>query len=367
MQKSRPTSARFVWILSGILVIGSAGFASAAGVLSDVNTLIDPVLTFPALEAPAETADPLYELTSNRLLTEMEAESAGGGSSDCNCTGGPGCNCGGGSVLSGLTGLLAHTQPNFHNFISPMTNPVFFEDPRTLTEARAIFFNPRVPQAAGGGSLQLYAVQLRAALNERLSLIATKAWFITSSHPLIDDGWADIMAGLKYNLYADECNQRLLSAGLAYELPVGSHRTLQGQGDGEFHIFLTGAARMTDKIQWISGSGFRLPVDTAAGSQMWYWSNHFDYQLPKRVYVFAEFNWFHWMRAGKGGIPGLEGGDVFNFGSTGVAGQDIVTSAIGLKYKPRDLVEAGIAFEFPISGRRGVMDNRLTTDLILRY
>ena len=45
-----------------------------------------------------------------------------------------------------------------------MTNPVFFEDPRTLTEARMIFFQHKVPAAAGGGDVQLYAVQLRAAL-----------------------------------------------------------------------------------------------------------------------------------------------------------------------------------------------------------
>ncbi|MDA1052336.1 MAG: hypothetical protein O3C40_17905 [Planctomycetota bacterium] len=366
MRKSLPAPAALLCVLSGLLVVGSARVASANGVLSVSDAIVDPVLTFAALESPAEAPDQLYGLTSNQLLNELEAE-ASDASSGCNCQGGSACNCGGGSVLAGLTGVLAHSEPDFHNFISPMTNPVFFEDPRTLTEARAIFFHHTVPLPAGGGSLQLYAVQLRAALNERLSIIATKAWFITSSHPLIDDGWADIMAGLKYNLYSDVCNQRLLSGGLAYELPVGSHRTLQGQGDGEFHLFLTGAARMSDHVQWISGSGFRLPVDGSAGSQMWYWSNHFDYQLPRRVYVFTEFNWFHWMRSGKGGIPGLEGGDVFNFGSTGVAGQDIVTSAIGLKLKPTDLVEAGVAFEFPISGRRGVMDNRLTADLILRY
>lgn len=73
-----------------------------------------------------------------------------------------------------------------------MTNPVFFEDPRTLTEARLIFLNHKVPGAAAGGNVKLVACQLRAALTYRLSIIATKDGFIMSSNPLIDDGWADI-------------------------------------------------------------------------------------------------------------------------------------------------------------------------------
>ena len=73
------------------------------------------------------------------------------------------------------------------------------------------------------------------------------------------------------------------------------------------------------------------------------------------------------MRAGENGIPGVEGGDLFNFGSTGVAGNDIVTGAIGAKAKPRPWTEVGIAWEFPLTDRRDVLDNRLTADWIIRY
>lgn len=58
-----------------------------------------------------------------------------------------------------------------------------------------------------------------------------------------------------------------------------------------------------------------------------YWSNHFSRQLTQRCYALTEFNWYHWMRAGTGGVPGGESLDLFNLGSSGVAGNDIVTQA----------------------------------------
>ena len=264
--------------------------------------------------------------------------------------------------------LFAPSDHCFSDFISPMTNPLYFEDPRTLTEARFIYAHHRVPLTAAGGEINLFALHLRAALNDRLSIIATKDGYLTSSNPLIDDGWADINAGLKYNLFKNPATQRILSAGLTYELPVGSTRSLQGNGDGVFHLFMTGGTQLGAKGHWISAGGLVLPTDSSAESQWAYWSNHVDTRLGNtNLFPFLETNWYHWMRSGKGGINGLEGGDIFNLGSTGVAGNDIVTGAVGLKYKPSKHTEVGIAFEVPLTERRDVLDNRLTFDFILRY
>ena len=89
--------------------------------------------------------------------------------------------------------------------------------------------------------------------------------------------------------------------------------------------------------------------------------------ITNKVYFLTEVNWFNWTRSGAGGIPGIEGGDFFNFGSTGVAGNDIVTGAFGFKYKPSCNMELGIAWEVPLTERRDVLDNRLTVDAIFRY
>ncbi len=82
-----------------------------------------------------------------------------------------------------------------------------------------------------------------------------------------------------------------------------------------------------------------------------------------------ETNWYHSLGAGTTGIgtSGLEGGDLFNFGAPGVAGNDIVTGAFGFKLKPSDRVEIGIAAEFPLTDRRDILENRITADLIFRY
>jgi hypothetical protein len=108
-------------------------------------------------------------------------------------------------------------------------------------------------------------------------------------------------------------------------------------------------------------------VNTNEESQSWYWSNHLDYRLTDCFYVLGEVNWYVWTRSGRNGVPGVEGLDVFNLGSTGVAGNSIVTGAFGVKYKPRDSMEVGIAYELPLTERKDIIQNRLTVDLILRY
>lgn len=267
-----------------------------------------------------------------------------------------------------ILGLFRESDHQFTDFISPMTNPVYFEDPRTLTEARMIFINHAIPDSLGGGTVQLYATQLRAALTENLSLIATKDGYIVSETPLIDDGFADVSAGLKYNVYKDVCTQTLLSVGTVFEIPAGSHTAAQGNGTGEFHLFATGGTEFAPGWHLVSGSGFRLPTDTSAQNQMWYWSNHVDKKLGcSGFYLFTECNWYYYMSSGNGLQAPIGGGDLFNLGSISMAGESAVTGAYGVKYKPNKHVEVGLAYEIPYSQRRDLLQNRLTADLILRY
>lgn len=109
-----------------------------------------------------------------------------------------------------ITDLIRPSDHCFDDFISPMSNLVFFEDPRTLTEFRPIYINHSVPSVIGngvtaGGDIQLYAAQFRIALTEKLSIIAVKDGFIIDDtsgalDTLLADGWADVAAGLKYNV-----------------------------------------------------------------------------------------------------------------------------------------------------------------------
>ena len=263
-------------------------------------------------------------------------------------------------------GIIKKSDVCFNDFISPMTNPVFFEDPRNLTEARAIFLNHQLPNALGGNSVQVYALQIRAAITERLSIIATKDGLIYSQSPVVQSGFADIAAGLKYNLFRDTENGRLLSIGGTFEIPTGTARSLQGNGDGLFNFFATAGTRVGKSGHWLTAAGLLQPVDELAENRIFFWSNHLDKRLSRsNVYIFTEANWFNYLSSGNG-IP-VEGGDLFDLGSSNVTGNNLVTGAMGTKWKPRSNIETGLAYEVPLTEREGVLANRFTADFILRY
>lgn len=295
--------------------------------------------------------------------------------------------CGGGSSACGsagdrmLSGLIKPSDRCFDDFISPMINFVYFEDPRNLTELRPIFLHHRLPTNVGtgplpaGGSVQLYALQFRIALTERASLIAVKDGYIVDNigdgpvDGLIGDGWADVTVGLKYNLLRDVRRGRLWSAGFTYELPVGTPRAQQAVADGEFHLFTSFGQRLANgNAHYLTGFGYRLPVDGELQSEAVHWSNHFDVRLTDRLYAFTELAWWHWTDDASNGLAiGIAGQDLFNLPASDVAGNDLVTQNVGLKLKPRSNVEAGIAYEFPLTGFEDVIRDRLQVEMILRY
>lgn len=269
-------------------------------------------------------------------------------------------------------GIVKKSEHCYDDFISPMTNPVYFEDPRQLSEVRAIFINHKLPYfnaiQTPGGRLQLYAMQIRARLTENLSLIATKDGYVVSQSPLLDDGWADLSAGLKYSLYRNASTGSLLSIGGRFEMPTGMDRTLQGNGDGVFDFFLSGGTRLGRSAHYLTGAGFILPVDSQDENQMFYWSQHLDKRIADtRMYLFTELNWYNYMKSASAFPLPVQGGDLFNLGSPDIAGTNIVTDAIGAKFKPNGNCEIGFAWEFPLTATRGILDNRITADLILRY
>ncbi len=317
-----------------------------------------------------------YACTTDSCGSEVDGCPDAGCGDSCGDSCGEGCGeqynslfgCAGGCSLTNMTSLIKKSDHCFDDFISPMTNPLFFEDPRTLTEARLIFANHKLPGTLGGHSAQLYAMQLRAAINEDVSIIATKDGFIVSDNPLLNDGWADISAGLKINVYKDVMSQTLLSVGATYEAPFGTPRSLQGNGDGEFHMFTTGGTKIFNDYHVLSGLGLRLPVDQNAESTSMYWSNHIDRRVGNsKFYLLGECNWYHWLANGNAFPAAVSGLDLINLGSTSVDGTDVVTVAFGGKYKPNGNMELGIAWEVPASDRQDIMRDRLTVDWIIRY
>lgn len=320
-------------------------------------------LTFRNADGSSTMQTVSYEADAPAQAQAQAPASGGGCSNNGCCQDSCGCGC-----EERIFGLFAPSDHCFDDFISPMTNPVYFEDPRTLTEARAIFINHKVPGNVGGGNVDLFALQVRAALTDKLSFIATKDGYMTSNNALVRDGWANVDFGLKLNLYVDSCQQEILSAGVLYEMPCGSTQSLQGIGGGNFDIFITGGLEY-NCWHWISTYGVIVPESVQQQTEFTYWSNHFDRRLGcSNVYFLTEFNWYHYVtNGGNRATAGVMGGDLFNLGSAGIAGTDFVTGAIGLKVKPNCHTEIGVAWEVPLTSNHDLMDNRLTADLILRY
>lgn len=260
----------------------------------------------------------------------------------------------------------------FEGFIGPITNPVFSKDPRSLTEARFLFIQNHIPSdhPLGPGDFQAYAMQVRVALTERLTLIADKDGYGVI-HPKgggTQDGWLNLGVGLKYVFVRDVERQFLVSGGFMFEPQTGEADVFQSHGDGIFSFFLTSGKEFAGCHHLLGTIGYQVPVNSNQNSSNYYASVHLDRQIG-RFYPLVEMNWHHWVAGGDRGLPPIlgEGDGLLNLGTSGVAGNDLVTIAVGGKFKLSRNAELGAAWEFPVSNRRDLLDNRVTVELILRY
>jgi hypothetical protein len=265
--------------------------------------------------------------------------------------------------------------------ISPLSNPFFFEDPQAVTELRPLFFYQHFPDrvATGGGNGEFYGVQGRLAFNEQWSLVVNK-FGIVSLHPKFgengfsgDTGFAELWFGPKWTFLRSEQTGTVVATGLTLELPIGSRKVFQDTGDFGLDPYIT-AAQSFGKTSYgafnaIGELGFSFSADNKR-SEFLHGSLHLDYDIAnlQTFYPLIEVNWFHYTRSGKGPLNGLEGTDFVNFGSTGVSGQDLVTLALGMRYKFCENIQLGVYGEVPLTDRnKQLMDYRLGLDMIFRY
>jgi hypothetical protein len=261
----------------------------------------------------------------------------------------------------------------FPCFIGPISNPVLSKDPRSLTEARLVFIDNNIPSGHPfhGGDFQVIGLQARVALTERLTFIADKdgyAWIHPGNTPETD-GFLNVAAGLKYLIIRDPASQFLWSVGAQFEPQTGEGRVFQNQGDGVLTAFTTMGKQFGGNWHLLGTVGYQLPMEPAQNSSFFYTSLHLDRQFFHFLYPLFEVNWFHYDRGGDRGIPPTvgEGDGLLNLGTSAVGGNDLVTGAFGLKATIGPHLETGAAFEFPLTARKDLIDNRVTFEVILRY
>ena len=317
----------------------------------------------------AATATITTTPTTRRRSADAGQSILGGASGQCGCLDSC-CDecCDQGNCGRRVLGLL-QSDHCFDRFISPISNPFFFEDPRSLTEARGIFIDNSLPNSIGNGDVQVWAGQLRGRVTDRVSIIAPRIGYlqVNQAGGGAPNGFMSAPVGFKYNFVRDVERQLLISGGITYFIP-SSMNSLPPVGNGDFHFFLTGGKQIYDRGHWLSGTGFRIPSNSNWGTQLWYWSNQWDYELPNHIYPLVGLNWYHWMRSANLNVPiPVTGLDLLNLPTGGVAGQNVVTSVVGAKWKPSGNFEVGSGFEFPLTNHTDILRNRLYADVIFRY
>jgi len=268
----------------------------------------------------------------------------------------------------------------FDNFISPITNPFLFEDPRSLTEARPIFFIQSIPKSNPlfhGGNAEFYGAQFRVAITDRLSIVLHELGGVainpSSSSGLPDSsGFAEVHFGPKFTFLRSTEYQAVAAAGLIFQVPTGPSHVFQDTGHLSLTPYITGAKTIccTDwgSLNVMDTLGYTIRTD-AVRSDYLYNSLHFDWDLYNRhfFYPLIELNWFQYTRSGAARNVGFEGTDFANIGSFNVSGHNEVNLAIGARFKFSEHFQLGAAAEFPLDNRHDLQEFRFLLDFIVRY
>lgn len=281
----------------------------------------------------------------------------------------------------------------FANARRPISNPTLFDLALPTTNIHPIVIYQRLPDFVNstigalpmGGDVQIYALQFEIALDERLSIVATKDGYVDinpDTKPLWsnESGFVNLAAGLKYAFIYDPASSTALSGTATFELPTGNHEVFQGEGDGAVNLILSGL-KLWDDFQAAAAAGLHLPFDGQMATTSFV-SAHASYEVSPWIIPLVELNWHHVLEAGNGRanffnqaggavpvVAAFEGMDLLNFGSSNASrNRDFVTAALGFRSRLSDDIDAGLAYEVPLASKGdGIMEDRITLDLVWTF
>jgi hypothetical protein len=290
----------------------------------------------------------------------------------------------------------------------PMSFPYIFEDPYIATSANLVGIWHQFPRdsvmsqnkdlsgsSVGTADIGVIALQLRLAITEKLAFIATKdgiGFLNTEGDSIINDdtGFFNVAAGFKYAAWQwREGNaSAIVTPSLRYEIPLGNRDVFQGAGDG---ILIPAVSTAYQNGNWhvIAGLGGHAPIDDDKNGSNIFYNLHVDHAFPTGnetvpfVVPFIELSGIVYTGNGDGsqkvnskagtlpvgvatsalGLSPFEGADVVNLGQDNVRGNDIMTMAWGVRLPIRDCLSLGVSYEIPISNRKDIFEQRVTTML----
>ncbi len=286
------------------------------------------------------------------------------------------------ACLAAITGARAAENVDWQEkAIAPVANPIYFEDPRIYSDVRPIFMYHTLPDNFGysggsvplGGDVQVYALQLRLKLTDRLALIASKDGYIAfkPDHTLAHQyGWADLAAGLKYAVIDDRDHEFILTPGLTITVPTGSEDVYQAHGSGVENLFVS-SEKGWGNLHLTGNLGFLIPNDFGEQTSQLHYSLQLDYNICQYLIPFVVGNGYTILtetssqkNQSLSAVPlNAEGYDLINFGACQAAGSTQLTIGGGLRSKLTKHFDIGAAYEAGVVTPKGIFENRVTADI----
>jgi hypothetical protein len=278
---------------------------------------------------------------------------------------------------------------NFPNFINWISNPLQNIDPRAVTAIYPIFGSAWFSSAAPlpDGDMQLYGPALTVALSERFAVGLNQGGFaavhlnrnqreqLALLDPLgrfrdveaggLRTGWLNLGGFAQYTLVQDVEDQFLLTGGLRWEAPCGSHEVFQGHGPVHLAPYLT-AGKEFGEYHVLATVGYEFPAGPGNdSSNLFYADVHFDRRLLGWLYPLVEFNCIYHTTSVSFGLPAGRGFiDFNNFESTG----NIVTLAAGANaVLVPERLEMGAVYLTSIATQNNFGVNGLLVKMVLRF
>ena len=254
--------------------------------------------------------------------------------------------------------------------IEPVSSGTTFESPviDSNIEAHAVRQNFPSDSVFAGGGFNLYALQARVAVTERLALIATKDGYIDLDPDALPDesGTADIAGGIKYAAYIDDEQGIIITPGLIIETKSGDTDVFQGNGDGLIRPFVS-AGWDLGPTKVLGEFAYNQPLDDDAEATSIDYHLHVSHEVHKDLFPMVEINGITYTSNGTAFPANFEGGDLINLGATNVAGNTVITGALGAAYRIGDRWQAGIVYEWPLTSREDLLDDRIWASLLWRF
>ena len=266
----------------------------------------------------------------------------------------------------------------FDQFVSPVSNPFLFEDPRSVTELRPLGYYQRIPAGQPnfqGGSTWFAGTQARLALTNRFSVTLNKigAVGVNADNDLFGSrtGLSELWVGPKFTVIRNTATDTLLAVGTQFHIPLGSGGVGQNTGKLSVVPYVTVGKSFlknsTGSLQTLAAAGYSISV-TRDRSDFFYVSGHVSYDVlnKQRFFPLAELTWTHGTANGTRSPLDGDGRDAFNFGGQ-ARGHSLLTGALGARFRATKAIDIGGAFELPLAGDKDFNRYRVLVDVIWRY